>query len=61
MESPLLRDTFLSSDHSHMSVNNMWVSFKSDGNRGYRKVHTDKNDQDKIQFTMDRQLDPTPH
>ena len=23
-------DTFLSSDHSHMSVNNMWVSFKSE-------------------------------
>ena len=23
------RDTFLSSDHSHMSVNDMWVSFKS--------------------------------
>ena len=25
-----LRDTFLSSDHSHMSVNDMWVSFKSE-------------------------------
>ena len=24
------RDTFLSSDHSHMSVNYMWVSFKSE-------------------------------
>ena len=24
------RDSFLSSDHSHMSVNDMWVSFKSD-------------------------------
>ena len=24
------RDTFLSSDHSHMSVNDMWVSFKSE-------------------------------
>ena len=24
------RDAFLSSDHSHMSVNDMWVSFKSD-------------------------------
>ena len=23
------RDSFLSSDHSHMSVNDMWVSFKS--------------------------------
>ena len=22
-------DSFLSSDHSHMSVNGMWVSFKS--------------------------------
>ena len=25
-----LRDTFLSSDHDHMSVNDMWVSFKSE-------------------------------
>ena len=25
-----LRGTFLSSDHSHMSVNAMWVSFKSE-------------------------------
>ena len=25
-----LRDTFLSSDHSHTSVNDMWVSFKSE-------------------------------
>ena len=25
-----LRDLFLSSDHSHMSVNDMWVSFKSE-------------------------------
>ena len=24
------RDTFLSSDHSHMSVNDMWVSFMSE-------------------------------
>ena len=24
------RDTFLSSDHSHMLVNDMWVSFKSE-------------------------------
>ena len=24
------RDTFLSSDHSHVSVNDMWVSFKSE-------------------------------
>ena len=24
------RDTFLTSDHSHMSVNDMWVSFKSE-------------------------------
>ena len=24
------RDTFLSSDNSHMSVNDMWVSFKSE-------------------------------
>ena len=24
------RDTFLSSDHSHMSVNDMWVSFKTE-------------------------------
>ena len=24
------RDTFLSSDHSHMSVNDIWVSFKSE-------------------------------
>ena len=24
------RDTFLSSDHSHMSVNDTWVSFKSE-------------------------------
>ena len=24
------RDTFLSSDHSHMSINDMWVSFKSE-------------------------------
>ena len=24
------RDTFLTSDHSHMSVNGMWVSFKSE-------------------------------
>ena len=27
------RDTFLSSDHSHISFNNMWVCFR--GNRGY--------------------------
>ena len=26
------RDTFLSSIHSHMSVNDMWVSFKSEVN-----------------------------
>ena len=26
----LFRDIFLSSDHSHMSVNDMWVSFKSE-------------------------------
>ena len=24
------RDSFLSSDHSHISVNDMWVSFKSE-------------------------------
>ena len=24
------KETFLSSDHSHMSVNDMWVSFKSE-------------------------------
>ena len=28
------KDSFLSSDHSHTSVNDMWVSFKS-GHRGY--------------------------
>ena len=54
------RDTFISSDHSHMSVNDV-DQFKVRGDRGYRKVHIDKNDQDKIQFIMDRQLDPTPH
>ena len=27
---PRFRDSFLSSDHSHMSVNDMWVSFKSE-------------------------------
>ena len=24
------RDSFISSDHSHLSVNDMWVSFKSE-------------------------------
>ena len=27
------RDSFLSSDHSHMPVNDMWVSFKSEVSR----------------------------
>ena len=31
------RDTFLSSDHSHMSVNDMWVSFKSEVIARYRQ------------------------
>ena len=35
------KDEILSADHRHMSVNDMWVSFKSE-------VYTDKNDQDKI-------------
>ena len=55
------RDTFLSSDHSHMSVNDMWVSFKSEVIAAIERFIPTKNDQDKIQFTMDRQLDPTPH
>ena len=29
-QSARYRDTFLSSDHSHLSVNDMWVSFKSE-------------------------------
>ena len=31
------RDSFLSSDHSHMSVNDMWVSFKSEVERLYQQ------------------------
>ena len=55
------RDTFLSSDHSHMSVNDMWVSFKSEVIAAIERFIPKKNDRDKIPFTMDRQLDPTPH
>ena len=55
------RDTFLSSDHSHMSVNDMWVSFKSEVIVAIERFIPQKNDQYKIQSTMDRQLDPTPH
>ena len=55
------RDTFLSSDHSHMSVNDMWVSFKSEVIAAIERFIPTKKDQDKIQFIMDRQLDLTPH
>ena len=37
------RDSFLSSAHSHMSVNDMWVSFKSEVLEAI-----ERNDQDKI-------------
>ena len=46
------RDSFLSSDHSHMSVNDMWVSFKSEVIAAIERF---------IPSTMDRQFDQTPH
>ena len=43
------RDSFLSSDHSHMSVNDMWVSFKSEVIAAIERfINSVKNDQDKI-------------
>ena len=42
------RDSFLSSDHSHMSVNDMWVSFKSEVLAAIERFIPSKNDQDKI-------------
>ena len=56
-----LRDTFLSSDHSQMAVNDTWASFNTEVIAAIERLILTKNDQDKIQFTMDRQLDPTPH
>ena len=47
----LFRDSFLSSDHSHMPVNDMWVSFKSEvleAIERFIELYSDKNDQDQI-------------
>ena len=33
------RDSFLSSDHSRMSVNDMWVSFKSEVLSAIERFH----------------------
>ena len=48
------RDTFLSSDHSHMSVNDMWVSFKSEVIAAIERFIPTKMTKTKLQFTMDR-------
>ena len=33
------RDSFLSTDHSHVSVNEMWVSFKSEVLSAFERFH----------------------
>ena len=54
------RDSFLSSDHSHMSVNDMWVSFKSEVLVAIERFIPTKMTKT-IQFTMDRPFDQTPY
>ena len=44
------KDSLLSSDHSHLSVNNMWVSFKSEVNAAIERFIPSKMT-DKIYLT----------
>ena len=52
------RDSFLSSDHSRMSVNDMWVSFKSEVLEAIERFIPTKITKT---ITMDRLYDQTPH
>ena len=52
------KDAYLSEDHSHMSVNYMWVKFKTLC-RGCRKVYSIENGQNKLLCAMDRFNDQT--
>ena len=50
------KDVYLSDDQSHMSVNDMWIKFKT----GFvEAVERFKNDQNKILCAMDRFNDQT--
>ena len=43
------KESNLSGDHSHMSVNEMWVKFKTGFLiKGCREVYSNKNDQNKV-------------
>ena len=43
-----LKSLFLPSDHSHLSVNDMWVNVKSEVIAAIERFIPSKNDQDKI-------------
>ena len=48
------KDAYLSEGHSHMSVNDMWVKFKTGFVEAERKVYSIENDQNNFSIAMDR-------
>ena len=48
------KDGYLSEDHSHMSVNDMWVKFKTGFVEGVERFIPSKNDHNEILCAMDR-------
>ena len=53
------KDAHLSEDHSHMSINDMWVKFKTGFVEAFERFIPSKNDQNKILCAMDRFNDQT--
>ena len=48
------KDAYLSEDHSHMSVNDIWVKFKTGFVEGVERLIPSKKTQNKILCAMDR-------
>ena len=51
------KESFLSEDHSHRSVNEMWVKFKTGFLEAVERFIPTKNDQNKVHSAMDRCYD----
>ena len=48
------KDAYLSEDHSHMSINDMWVTFQTGFVEAVERFIPSTNDQNKIFCAMDR-------
>ena len=53
------KDAYLSEDHSHMSVNDMWVKFKTGFVETVERLIPSKKTQNKILCAMDQCNDQT--